>query len=248
MNNFQTIKINLLSDLNVERYDNSTVIKTLEIFSLNTYLYEIDSFVDNSLIDEISQLLINYVIHKEQNKTLFYNNYELNQKFNNIMENISVILLNSCFSKKIYYFIIYHTTIIKNVIIIIYNYSIDINILKNLYSFLNEFMDNEDNFMSLILANFLEMGIIQTLDRYLHMKTYEIIFIILSLAVKCLEFGNVYKDKNKENKKYSKINFVQTFLDKKGFNDILKLISSPDFGDNKCSDLAKNIQEIFFPF
>ena len=109
-------------------------------------------------------------------------------------------------------------------------------------------MDNEDNFMAIILANFLEMGIIQTLDRYLDMKVYEIIFIVLNLTVKCLEYGNIYKDKNNENKKYSKINFVQAFLDKKGFNDVLNLISSPDFGDNKCSELAKNIQEIFFSF
>ena len=246
VDNFQNLKISLLPYLNVERYDNSIVIKVLEIFSLFTYLYEIDSFVDNSLIDEINQLLINYIIHKEQNKILFYNNNELNQKFNIIIENISIILLNSCLSKKIFDFIIYHTTIVKNIIIIIYNYSIDINILKNLYNFLNEFMDNEDNFMALILANFLEMGIIQTLDRYLDMKVYEIIFIVLNLTVKCLEYGNIYKDKNIENKKYSKINFVQSFLDKKGFNDVLNLISSPDFGDNKCSELAKKIQEIFF--
>ena len=227
VDNFQNLKISLLPYLNVERYDNSIVIKVLEIFSLFTYLYEIDSFVDNSLIDEINQLLINYIIHKEQNKILFYNNNELNQKFNIIIENISIILLNSCLSKKIFDFIIYHTTIVKNIIIIIYNYSIDINILKNLYNFLNEFMDNEDNFMALILANFLEMGIIQTLDRYLDMKVYEIIFIVLNLTVKCLEYGNIYKDKNIENKKYSKINFVQSFLDKKGFNDVLNLISSP---------------------
>ena len=246
VDNFQNLKISLLPYLNVERYDNSIVIKVLEIFSLFTYLYEIDSFVDNSLIDEINQLLINCIIHKEQNKILFYNNNELNQKFNIIIENISIILLNSCLSKKIFDFIIYHTTIVKNIIIIIYNYSIDINILKNLYNFLNEFMDNEDNFMALILANFLEIGIIQTLDRYLDMKVYEIIFIVLNLTVKCLEYGNIYKDKNIENKKYSKINFVQSFLDKKGFNDVLNLISSPDFGDNKCSELAKKIQEIFF--
>jgi hypothetical protein len=181
--NFQNLKISLFTYLNVEGYDISIVIKVLEIFSLFTYLYEIDSFVDNSIIDEINQLLINYVIHKEQNKILFYNNNELNQKFNIIIENISIILVNSCLSKKIFDFIIYHTTIVKNIIIIIYNYSIDINILKNLYNFLNEFMDNEDNFMAIILANFLEMGIIQTLDRYLDMKAYEIIFILIYITI-----------------------------------------------------------------
>ena len=42
------------------------------------------------------------------------------------------------------------------------------------------------------------------------------------------------------------INFVQSYLDKKGFNDILNIIISPDFGNLECSSLAKAIQQDYF--
>ena len=246
IDNFQNLIKSLLPYLNLEINETSIVIKTLEIISLFTYLFEIDKFVNNELIDEINQILIYYNIHKEQNKLLFLTDEHLNQKFNNIIENIAIILLNCCLSKQIYDFIILHTSILKNIILIIYNYSIDIPILINIYGFLNEFMDNEDNFMALIIANFLEVGIIQSLDKYLDTNAYDVIFIILNFAYKSLEYGNIFLEKNFGNKKYSKINFVQAFLDKKGFNDKLNLIASPDFGNIKCSDAAKKLQEIFF--
>ena len=70
------------------------------------------------------------------------------------------------------------------------------------------------------------------------------IIIILNLAYKALEFGNINNNQNIENN--SKLNFVHSFLDKKGFNDKLNLIISPDFGDMKCLFAAKRIQEEFF--
>ena len=248
IDNFKNIIKYLIPYLNVEINNASIVIKALEIISLFTYLYEIDQFVNNELIDEINQILMDFVLHKEQNKILFLNNENINQKFNNIIENISIILLTCCLSKKVYEFIVYHTLIIKNIIIIIYNYSIEIQILKYLYNFLNEFMSNQDNFMTLVLANFLDIGIIQSLDKYLDLRYFEIIFIILNFAYKSLEYGEIYKDQNNKNKQYSIINFVQIYFDKKGFNDKLNLIASPDFGNIECSDLSKKIQEIFFIF
>ena len=246
IDNFQNLIKSLLPYLNLEINETSIVIKTLEIISLFTYLFEIDKFVNNELIDEINQILIYYNIHKEQNKLLFLTDEHLNQKFNNIIENIAIILLNCCLSKQIYDFIILHTSILKNIILIICNYSIDISNLINIYGFLNEFMDNEDNFMALIIANFLEVGIIQSLDKYLDTNAYDVLFIILNFAYKSLEYGNIFLEKNIGNKKYSKINFVQAFLDKKGFNDKLNLIASPDFGNIKCSEAAKKLQELFF--
>ena len=243
---FNDILKYLLPYLNLQINEPSLVIKILEIISLFTYLYEIDKFVNNELIDKINEILIYYIKHKGQYKILFLNDEHLNQKFNNIIENITIIFLNICLSKKVCDFIIYHTSILKNIILIINHYSINISILKNLYIFLNEFMDNEDNFMALVLIDFLDVGIIQSLDKYMDEKAYDIIFIILNFAYKSLEYGNIFLEKNLENKKYSKINFVQTFFDKKGFNDKLNLIGSPDFGNIKCSDAAKKIQEIFF--
>ena len=246
IDNFQKLIKSLLPYLNLEINETSLVIKTLEIISLFTYLFEIDKFVNNELIEEINQILIYYIIHKDQNNLLFLNDESLNQKFNNIIENIVIILLNCCLSKQVYNFIILHNSILKNIILIICNYSIDIPILKNIYSFLNEFLDNEDNFMALVIAHFLDIGIIQGLDKYLNTNAYDIIFIILNFAYKSLEYGNIFLEKNTGNKKYSKINFVQAFFDKKGFNDKLNLIASPDFGNIKCSDAAKKLQEIFF--
>ena len=152
--------------------------------------------------------------------------------------------MNFCLSIKVCEYIIQNTSIIKNVILILYNYSLDLEITKNLYNLLNEFLDNIDNFMFLILCNFLEIGIIKSLDKYIYNKNYEIILIILNLAYKALEFGNINNNQNIEND--SKLNFVHSFLDKKGFNDKLNLIISPDFGDMKCLFAAKRIQEEFF--
>ena len=152
--------------------------------------------------------------------------------------------MNICLSIKVCEYIIQNTSIIKNVILILYNYSLDLEITKNLYNLLNEFLDNIDNFMFLILCNFLEIGIIKSLDKYIYNKNYEIILIILNLAYKALEFGNINNNQNIEND--SKLNFVHSFLDKKGFNDKLNLIISPDFGDMKCLFAAKRIQEEFF--
>ena len=244
-NNLRNVLNILLPYLNPEINDILIVIKTLDIISTLTYLYEIDNFVDDSLIEEINHILIYFVIHKEDNKLLF-KELAYNNKFNCIIEKIAVILLNCCLSKKIYDFILYDSSIIKNIIIIIYEYSIEISILKYLYNFLNEFMDNEDNFIGLILSNFLELVIVKSLDKYLEMRNYELILIVLDFVFKSLEYGNIFKEKNVTNNNNSKINFIQSYLDKKGFNDKLNLIASPDFGDMKCSEFSKKMQEIFF--
>ena len=45
-------------------------------------------------------------MHKEQNKLLYLKDEHLNQKFNNVIENITIILLNSILSKRVCDFII----------------------------------------------------------------------------------------------------------------------------------------------
>ena len=41
-------------------------------------------------------------------------------------------------------------------------------------------------------------------------------------------------------------NIIKIYLEKKGFNEILTLISGADFGNVNCSEIAKNIQDNFF--
>ena len=229
----------LLNNLNIEVTSPFIVVKTLEIISFISYLFEAEEFSSDELINEINLILISLVFHKGQ-----IQGYYDKIKLNSIIENISILLLNFCLSIKVCEYIIQNTSIIKNVILILYNYSLDLEITKNLYNLLNEFMDNIDNFMFLILCNFLEIGILKSLDKYIYNKNYEIILIILNLAYKALEFGNINNNQNIENN--SKLNFVHSFLDKKGFNDKLNLIISPDFGDMKCLFAAKRIQEEFF--
>ena len=229
----------LLNNLNIEVNSPFIVVKTLEIISFISYLFEAEEFSSDELINEINLILISLVFHKGQ-----IQGYCDKIKLNSIIENISIVLLNFCLSIKVCEYIIQNTSIIKNVILILYNYSLDLEITKNLYNLLNEFLDNIDNFMFLILCNFLEIGIIKSLDKYIYNKNYEIILIILNLAYKALEFGNINNNQNIENN--SKLNFVHSFLDKKGFNDKLNLIISPDFGDMKCLFAAKRIQEEFF--
>ena len=229
----------LLNNLNIEVNSPFIVVKTLEIISFISYIFEAEEFSSDELINEINLILISLVFHKGQ-----IQGYYDKIKLNSIIENISIVLLNFCLSIKVCEYIIQNTSIIKNVILILYNYSLDLEITKNLYNLLNEFLDNIDNFMFLILCNFLEIGILKSLDKYIYNKNYEIILIILNLAYKALEFGNINNNQNIENN--SKLNFVHSFLDKKGFNDKLNLIISPDFGDMKCLFAAKRIQEEFF--
>ena len=101
-----------------------------------------------------------------------------------------------------------------------------------------------DNFMFLVLCNFLEIGILKNLDKYSNNKNDEIVLMILNLAIKALEFGKA--DEIEKNENHIEINFVQSFLDKKGFNDILNSIISLDYGNMECFILAKKIQEDFF--
>ena len=223
-----------LPNLNIELNSPYLVINILEIISYMSFLYEIDDFSTDELIDEINQILISFVFHKEQIK-MYYDKNEINI----IIENISVILLNFCLSSKVAEYMTKNTTIMKNIILILNNYSLDTNIIQNLYNFIKDFMDNIDNFIHLIICNYLEIGIIKNLEKYLFNKKYEIILIILNHTYKSLEFGNI-------NQNNLKINFVQSYLDKKGFNDILNIIISPDFGNLECSSLAKAIQQDYF--
>ena len=223
-----------LPNLNIELNSPYLVINILEIISYMSFLYEIDDFSTDELIDEINQILISFVFHKEQIKM----NYDKNE-INIIIENISVILLNFCLSSKVAEYMTKNTTIMKNIILILNNYSLDTNIIQNLYNFIKDFMDNIDNFVHLIICNYLEIGIIKNLEKYLFNKKYEIILIILNHTYKSLEFGNI-------NQNNLNINFVQSYLDKKGFNDILNIIISPDFGNLECSSLAKAIQQDYF--
>ena len=223
-----------LPNLNIELNSPYLVINILEIISYMSFLYEIDDFSTDELIDEINQILISFVFHKEQIK-MYYDKNEINI----IIENISVILLNFCLSSKVAEYMTKNTTIMKNIILILNNYSLDMNIIQNLYNFIKDFMDNIDNFVHLIICNYLEIGIIKNLEKYLFNKKYEIILIILNHTYKSLEFGNI-------NQNNLKINFVQSYLDKKGFNDILNIIISPDFGNLECSSLAKAIQQDYF--
>ena len=223
-----------LPNLNIELNSPYLVINILEIISYMSFLYEIDDFSTDELIDEINQILISFVFHKEQIK-MYYDKNEINI----IIENISVILLNFCLSSKVAEYMTKNTTIMKNIILILNNYSLDTNIIQNLYNFIKDFMDNIDNFVHLIICNYLEIGIIKNLEKYLFNKKYEIILIILNHTYKSLEFGNI-------NQNNLNINFVQSYLDKKGFNDILNIIISPDFGNLECSSLAKAIQQDYF--
>ena len=223
-----------LPNLNIELNSPYLVINILEIISYMSFLYEIDDFSTDELIGEINQILISFVFHKEQIK-MYYDKNEINI----IIENISVILLNFCLSSKVAEYMTKNTTIMKNIILILNNYSLDTNIIQNLYNFIKDFMDNIDNFVHLIICNYLEIGIIKNLEKYLFNKKYEIILIILNHTYKSLEFGNI-------NQNNLNINFVQSYLDKKGFNDILNIIISPDFGNLECSSLAKAIQQDYF--
>ena len=69
-------------------------------------------------------------------------------------------------------------------------------------------------------------------------KKFEVIQEILEISLMMLQQA----DKLKGNQ----INFLKVYLEKKGFVEMLNTIEGMDFGNQKNSELARNIRENFF--
>ena len=130
------------------------------------------------------------------------------------------------------------TNIIKNLTLSLKIYDLENETINNIYGFFKDFISNKDNCIKVILANFIDIGIIDILKTNLSNKNYEIIHSILDVCLLMM--------KQCDELTFGKGNVIKLYLEKKGFNEILTLIIGADFGNINCSEIAKNIQDNFF--
>ena len=158
------------------------------------------------------------------------------------MNHLCIILTNVITLFKLEKYINKETNIINNLALCLSINDLDNETLVNIYEFFKEFIHNKDNCVKVILANFIDIGIVDVLKKNLSNKNYEVIQNVLDVCLLMIKECNQFSTGN-DNKGN---NIIRMYLDKKGFNDILNVIAGVDFGNMNCSEIAKNIQDSFF--
>ena len=210
--------------------------KIIEQFS---YLFDVEVFIDRNLIVQLEQILISFndMNTNKINPKPFYNNYK-KKNINNILKNLVIILINTTTFPKYEKYIIRETNIIENLTLSLRIFDLENEIINNIYEFFKDFIWNKDNCVKIILSNFIDIGIIDMLKANLSNKNYEVVQSVLDICLLIMKKCDELTD--------GKPNIIKIYLEKKGFNEILTLISGDDFGNMNCSEIAKSIQDNFF--
>ena len=166
----------------------------------------------------------------------FYENYK-KKNISNILNNLTVTLNNAITLTRFKRYIINKTNIIENLVQCLKIYDLENETINNIYDFFREFVTNKDNCVKLILANFLDIGMIDILKNNIKKKNYEVIKYALDTCLLVLKESSSLTE--------GKGNVIIMYLEKKGFSEMLTLISGEDFGNNECSQIAKNILDNF---
>ena len=228
-----------LPHIKLELNSSQIVQISMEIIEKFSYLCDVEILIDNDLIQQLEQILISFndMDVNKNNPKPFYNNYK-KKTINNILNNLAIILTNAITLTKLEKYIIRETNIINYLTLSLKIYDLENETLNNIYGFFKDFISNKDNCVKVILANFIDIGILDVLKTNISNKNYEVIQCALDVCLlmmqKCDELTN------------GKGNIIKIYLEKKGFNEILTLISGADFGNTNCSEIAKNIQDNFF--
>ena len=167
----------------------------------------------------------------------FYKNFT-KKNINNILKKLSFVLSNALSFNNHEKYIINKTNIINNLVLCLKIYELENNTIKSIYEFLKEFTTSKDNCVKIILANFIDIGILDILNRNLSNKNFEIVHLALDMCLLMLKESSGLTS--------GKGNVIAMYLEKKGFNEILNLIIGVDFGNILCSETAKNLQDNFF--
>ena len=228
-----------LPHIKLESNNPNIIESSMQVIDKLSYLCDVEIFINKDLIDEFENILItlNDMNTNQMNPKPFYKNFK-KKNINSILNSLAIILTNTITYIKHEKYISKETNIINNLTL-----SLKINELKdetivNIYGFFKDFMTNKDNCVKVILANFLDVGIIDSLNKFISQKSYEPIQSALDICLLMLKECNDLLD--------GKGNIIKIYLERKGFNEILNLIIGADFGNTNNSELAKNIQENFF--
>ena len=138
----------------------------------------------------------------------FYKNFT-KKNINNILKKLSVVLNNALSFNNHEKYIINKTNIINNLVSCLKIYELENNTIKSIYEFLKEFTNSKDNCVKIISANFIDIGILDILNRNLSNKNFEIIHLALDICLLMLKESNGLTS--------GKGNVIAMYLEKKGF-------------------------------
>ena len=203
----------------------------------NCFLYTFEVLIDRDFLEQLDSILLCFNdMNNNVNPKPFYANYK-KKNISSILNSLAITLNNAITFNDHKKFIMNETKIVDNLVGCLKIYDLENETITNIYGFFTEFVSNKDNCVKLILANFIDIGILDILNNYLSKKNYDVIKLALESCFLILkESGNLTPGKP---------NVVKMYLEKKGFNEILNLIVGADFGNSDCSEIAKNIQDFF---
>jgi hypothetical protein len=229
-----------LPHIKLESNSSEIVEISMEILNKFSYLCDVEVLISDELIEQLDKILFSF-IDMENNKTSpkpFYRNYN-KKSVNKILNNLSFVLTNAITLFKLEKYINKETNIIDNLTMCLSINDLDNETLVNIYDFFKEFIHNKDNCVKVILANFLDIGILDVLKKNLSNKNYDVIQAALEVCLLMMKECNQLTNGNSNN-------VIKIYLEKKGFNEILNVVSGVDFGNTNCSEIAKNVQDNFF--
>ena len=226
-----------LPHIKLETNPPEIVEKSMEILEKFSYLCDVEVLIDRDFLEQLDSILLCFNdMNNNVNPKPFYANYK-KKNISSILNSLAITLNNAITFNDHKKFIMNETNIVENLVGCLKIYDLENETIINIYGFFSEFVSNKDNCVKLILANFIDIGILDILNNYLSKKNYDVIKLALESCFLILkESGNLTPGKP---------NVVKMYLEKKGFNEILNLIVGADFGNSDCSEIAKNIQDFF---
>ena len=228
-----------LSHIKLELNNPEIIEISMEIIEKFSYLCDVEVFGTKDLIEQLEQLLIDFndMNINKVNPKPYYSNFR-KKTINHILNNLCVTLTNIITLSKLERFVIKKTNIVDYLTLCLKINELENETIVNIYGFFKELIHNKDNCVKVILANFIDVGILDVLKNNLNNKNYEVIQQALDICLIMMKESSQLTNGNN--------NVIKMYLEKKGFNDLLNVIIGADFGNMNCSEVAKSIQDGFF--
>ena len=238
-----------LPHIKMESNSPDIVLYSLQILDKFSYLCDTLELIQLDLINQIEQILITIIdMSENRDKPKFYYNNFTKAIIGEILSSISYIISNAIADYEDpdthndwEDYIINQTKIIEYFTKCLKINDLDEESLVIIYGFFKDFLESgieKERFMKLILANFVEIGLIESLKNNIFTKKNGVIKEILEISLMMLKKADKLKG--------TQDNFIKIYLEKKGFDELLNNIESLDFGNSSNSELARNMQETFF--
>ena len=238
-----------LPHIKLESNNPNIVLYSLQILDKFSYLCDTRELIKLDLINQIEQILLTlFDMNENRNKPKsFYKNFT-KAIIGDMLTSISYIISNAMADdedsdekNEWEDYIINQTRIFDYFTLCLKIPEIEEENLVNIYTFFKDFLEEgieKERLIKLILSNFIEIGIVESLKNNIISKKFEVIQEILNISVIMMKSA----DKLRGNQD----NFIKIYLEKKGFYEMLTTIGGIDFGNSSISEMARNIQENFF--